>query len=54
VVGGPAEPRGAPDGPAAGVALPDFVPARFRETIAVAATRWKFSAPLLEGVLMAD
>jgi hypothetical protein len=54
VPSGSAEPRGAPDGPTAGVALPDFVPTRFRGMIAAAATRWNVSAALLAAQLMAE
>jgi soluble lytic murein transglycosylase-like protein len=42
------------DGAASGAALPSFVPARFREPISRAATRWNVSAGLLAAQLMAE
>ena len=54
--GGSAEPAtgGAPDGGAAEVSLPSFVPARFRDAIAAAARRWNVSGALLAAQLMAE
>jgi hypothetical protein len=52
--GGSAEPRGAADGAGSQTALPDFVPARYREAIAAAANRWNVSASLLAAQLMAE
>ena len=42
------------DGAAAEAGLPSFVPARFRDLIAAAATRWNVSATLLSAQLMAE
>ncbi len=44
----------AADGAAAGVSLPAFVPARFREPLAAAARRWDVSGALLAAQLMAE
>ncbi len=42
------------DGALAGLALPEFVPARCRAPLARAAARWNVSAPLLAAQLMAE
>jgi hypothetical protein len=42
------------DGGSAAVSLPSFVPARFRDAIVAAATRWNVSAGLLAAQLMAE
>lgn len=45
---------GGPDGGFAGVALPAFVPGRFRQAIAAAASRWNVSPAVLAAQLMAE
>ena len=45
---------GGPDGGSAAVALPAFVPSRFRQAIGAAASRWNVSPALLAAQLMAE
>lgn len=55
--GGSAEPygsAGAADGESGETSLPAFVPARFREAIVAASTRWNVPAALLAAQLMAE
>ena len=53
-VGTAPEAAGAADGEAGSVALPSFVPTRFRAAIAAAAQRWNVSGALLAAQLMAE
>jgi hypothetical protein len=53
-VGGSGRFRGTADGGVGGIALPAFVPARFRDAIATAAQRWNVSGTLLAAQLMAE
>lgn len=45
---------GRPDGSAAGTSLPSFVPARYRDAVSRAASRWSVSPALLAAQLLAE